>query len=493
MAPDDHNDTSGLLGKSIRGVIWSLADKGGSGLISVVVHILLARLLVPEYFGIIAMARVGVEFIGLFKDLGFAQAIIQRDEIDDEHLDTGLWTLFGIGMVLAVIGFACAPLIAMAFEEPELETVFKVLVLQLPIAGTSAIPIALLKRRMRFKVLSVRSLFAVTTGGLVAVVMAFLGFGVWALVAKSLVDACVGAIVLWAAIDWRPAIGYSKRHFKDLFSFGANITASNFVNFFTRQADDIIIGYFLGSRALGFYSVAYEILLALTDLLARTMTGVAFPAFSRLQHETARLKEAFVMSVYGASLLSFPVFFLFAAVAPEFFEVVYGEKWLDSAPIAQILAFVGVLHTAALFNPPILKAKGKPNWEFLLSTVNAIGNVCGFLIGAQFGVEGVALAFVLWGYFFTPIELYFVHKLVAFEVGDYLKKVGRSFFASLSIAGLVWLLGRATDPWLPVWLKLALMIAAGFAGHYLFVRFIAGYSFTRLKSRLRKELSALDD
>jgi PST family polysaccharide transporter len=220
---------------------------------------------------------------------------------------------------------------------------------------------------------------------------------------------------------------------------------------------------------------------------------VALPAFSRLQHETERLKQAFVMSVYGASLLSFPVFFLFAAVAPEFFEVVYGAKWLDSAPVAQVLAFIGVLHTAALFNPPIIKAKGKANWEFRLSFINAIGNVGGFLIGAQFGIEGVALAFVLWGYVFTPVELYFVHKLVGYDVPGYIKKVSRSFVAGLSIAAVVWLFGQMTSDLLPAWARLAIMIPMGFAGHYLFVRYIAGLSVTDLKSRLRKELSALDD
>ncbi|MFW5966076.1 MAG: lipopolysaccharide biosynthesis protein [Persicimonas sp.] len=492
MSEDNSQQTSSLLGESIRGVIWSLADRGGSGAISVLVHIVLARLLVPEYFGVIAMARVGVELIGLFNDLGFAQAIIQRDELEDEHLDSALWSLMGIGLILSAVGYVASPLVALFFDEPQLEDVFKVLVLQIPIMSASAVPVAILKRRMRFKVLSVRSLFAVTVAGGIAIGLAFLGWGVWALVAKSLIDVCVGAVVLWAAVEWRPRVAFSKAHFRDLFSFGANITGAKFVNFFTRQADDLIIGYFLGSTALGFYSVAYEILQGLTSLLARTMTSVALPAFSRLQHEADQLRKAFVTSVSGASLLSFPVFLLFAAVAPEFFEVIYGDKWIDSAPIAQILAFVGVLHTAALFNPPIIKARGRADWAFLLSLVNAVGNVAGFFIGVTFGVEGVAIAFVAWGYLFTPFELVCVHRLIDFRVGEYLTNVGRSFVSALGIAAAVRGLGWLLAPHLPTWVSLGIMVGVGLLGHYLFVRFIVGLSITDLTARLREELGNLE-
>ena len=484
----DRESKGTLFSDSIYGVVWSAVQKGGASIISVIVHIVLARLLLPKHFGLVAMANVAVAFIGLVKDQGFGPAIIQRDNLESRHLDAALWTVLGVGLLLAAAGFAAAPWVALFFDAPKLEPVLRVLLLSIPLASVSSIPEAILRREMEFKSLSVRTLLANLVGGTVAVIMAFIGWGVWALVALSLTKTVVGTVVLWVATGWWPKLTYSIDHLKDLFSFGVNITGQKILNFFNRQADDIIIGYFLGASALGFYSVAYEILKGMTDIVARTMTNVALPAFSRLQNDLPRLRKAFLTAVRTTALISFPAFVLYGVVAHDLFLVIYEPKWLPSVPTSQVLACIGILHSVVLFNPPILKSLGKPHWELSLSVLNVVGNLTGFLIGVQFGFFWVAVAYVTRGYLFAPIELHLVHRLIDFDVGEYLRGLFFPALGSILLAASV-LGAQALLPADSIGeIRLAIGILVGLATYSAYTYFALPDQTRRVVGMIRKEV-----
>jgi PST family polysaccharide transporter len=496
QSPDDNSDGAddeqGLFSKSLYGLMWSALDNIGSSGISVVVHIVLARLLAPQAFGLIALGRVAVSFIGLLKDQGFGVALIQRDELEEMHLHVAFWTLLGVGFVLSGLGFVAAPYIAMIFDEPKLGPVLQIMILNVPIASVEAVPKAILKRNLEFKTISIRTMLATIVGGLSAIALAFAGWGVWALVAQSVVSTLTGAVVLWTAVDWLPGFKYSIEHLKHLFSFGVNITGQKIMNFVNRQADDIIIGYFLGTTALGYYSVAYEILNGMTDLLSRTMTDVALPAFSRLQNEIPKLRRAWLGGIQMTGLISFPIFLLYIGVAPELFDVVYGPKWAPAVPASRVLSCIGILHAVALFNPPVLKALGKPEWEFRLSVLNVFGNVIGFTIAAQFGIVWVALAYVVRGYLFTPVELYFVRELIDYDVPDYLKTLAFPLFGGGVMLAAVMALRWYIGDWVPNIALLAISIVTGLS-------LFAGYAFAFLPDsasqviqRIREELDFVD-
>jgi len=499
MASEDENrpedgggdsDDDGLVAESLRGVLWAAFDNVGSSAIGVTVHIVLARLLVPEHFGLVALATVAVSFIGLLKDQGFATALIQRDELEDAHLHAAFWTLLAVGFVLCAIGVAVAPGLAWIFDEPRLSPVLRVMLIHIPLASVESVPVAVLKRNLRFKTLSLRTMVAQTSTGVIAIALAFLGWGVWALVAKSVLNTIIGSIVLWAAVDWRPRIRYSVDHARQLFSFGMNVTGSKVVNFANRQADDVIIGYFLGTTALGYYSVAYEILKGMTKLLSRTMTTVALPAFSRLQDDIPRLRKAWLAGLRLTGLSAFPIYILYIAVAPEFFAVVYGPKWSDAVPASRILSFIGVLHSVALFNPPVLKALGKPEWDFKLTSLNAVGNTIGFLIAAQFNFVWVAAAYVIRGYCFTPIEVYFVQTLLEFEWSELFRALGFPLIGCgmmvAAVFGLRYLLFDLVSA--PVLLGVSIVFGLGLFAAYAFL-FLPD-DIWRLIGRIREEIES---
>jgi PST family polysaccharide transporter len=489
--PEDTDD--GLLGESLTGVFWTAVENGGKEVISSVFHIVLAQLLLPKHFGLIAMAFIAMSFINRLQDQGFASAIIQRDQLEREHLDTGFWTVLGLGFALSIVGWFVAPLLAWFFGEPQLTDVFRVMVLAVPLSSANNIPDALLRRQMRFKVLSARSLFAQLVAGIVAIGLALDGWGVWALVSKTIIHAVVAALVLWPAADWWPRFWVSKRHLDDLFSFGINITGSKIMNFANRQADDLVIGYFLGSAALGYYSVAYELIRGLEKLLSGTMTSVAFPAFSRLQFEPERLGAAFIGGIRATALFAFPIFMLLMALAPELIPFIFGEQWQPSAPIARVLCFIGMFHSVALFNSPVLNGAGKPDWDFKMTIGHSLGNVIGFLIAVQFGALAVAAAFVIRGYLLIPIEIYLVSLVAVFPARDYLKAVGFPLVGcGLMVAGVLGL-KPFISPLLSTWAALGVYIPAGLGIYIGYAWLFLPDALTDLIEMIRDELDDDDE
>lgn len=426
-----------LRQSAATGVFWSAVQTWGSQLISLVVFVVLARLLAPVDFGLVALATVYLAFVQIFLDQGFADAIVQREKLEKAHLDTAFWATIGIALVLLAIAFATAGLIAGLFSEDELAPVIRWLSLTFVVGALASVQQAILRRALLFKRLAVRSLIATVCGGIAGLTLAASGFGVWSLVGQQLVGGFAGVVVLWAASPWRPGRALSRRHFRELWSFGINIVGMNFLNFFNRRSDDLLIGYFLGPVALGFYTVGYRMLRIVTKVVANTMTQVAFPTFSRLQTQPDRMRRAFYSATQLTSLIAFPAFIALAVLAPEFVETVYGEQWAPSATIMQILAFIGILHASYYFNRSVILGAGRPTWALALATITAVANVVAFSIAVHWGIVAVAIAYVARAYLFSPLPLIVVHRIIGLDVRAYLGQFAVPLAGSLVMAAVM--------------------------------------------------------
>jgi O-antigen/teichoic acid export membrane protein len=421
-----------LRQKAVKGVVWSAIQSWGRQAISFIVFALLARLLAPEVFGLVALAGVFLAFTQVFLDQGFADAIVQREHLDPEHLDTAFWTNLGIGLLLTLLGIAVAGLVADLFNQPQLTPIIRWLSLSFLLRALSAVQEAIFRRNLAFKPLAVRTLIAGAVGGLVGVTMAFMGFGVWSLVGQQLVDSLVQVIVLWLASDWRPRINFSAKHFKDLFSFGINVVGINILNFLNTRSDDLLIGYFLGPVALGYYSIAYRLLQIVTQLLIGVINGLAMPVFSRLQGEPEQLRKAFYSAIQLSSLVAFPAFLGLSVLAPELLVVLFGKQWAPSIPVMQILSLVGLLYAGFYFNGPVIMAVGKPTWNLGLTLLQAVCNVVAFAIAVRWGIVAVAAAYAIRSYLMAPITIWVVHHLVRIEIATYLRQ-----YAAPLVGGLI--------------------------------------------------------
>lgn len=411
-----------LKQKAFTGLVWSIIQSSGSQAFSLIIFLLLARLLTPETFGLIALANVFLAFMQIFLEQGFAKALIQREDIEPEHLDSAFWSQVGCGVLLTVITFFTAGLVAEFFDQPKLIPILHWLSWLFVISSLSQVHNALLSREFAFKIIALRSLLGTVISGTVGISMAFAGYGVWSLVALNLVSELVSMLVMWRAIDWRPKWRFSPRHFQDLFSFGMYLLAFKFVKFFDKRSDNLLIGYFLGEVALGYYAIAYRILEVMTQLLVNTINKVALPTFSRLQAEPERFRQLFYRTTQFASLIAFPTYFGVSVFAPELIVSLFGEQWIPATEAMQILALEGIVLSVSLFHKSVFISMGKPSWVVRISIVNATANLIACLIAVKSGIIAVAIAYIISSYLIFPISQWAVNKLIGIPLKTFLRQ-----------------------------------------------------------------------
>ncbi len=468
-----------LREKAAKGIVWSVVQKWGREAIGLLSFVALVRLLGPEAFGLVALASTFIAFVEVFVNQGFSAAIVQRADLERQHLDTAFWISILAGILLTVGGIAVSGLVAAFFEEPRLAPVLRWLSISFIVSALSSTQRAILQRELAFKSLAARSITATMAGGIVGVSLAFAGFGVWSLVAQNLAIGLAGVIVLWRASDWRPGFDLSMKHYKELFTFGVYVVGNNMLKVLVRRSDDLLIGYFLGPTLLGYYTIGYRLLLVIIRVATNIINSVAFPTFSRLQYKPERLRRAFYEVTQYASLLAFPVFIGLAILAPEVVPALFGEKWAPSIPVMQVLALIGILQSVLVFNGSLMRAVGKPSWQFGIMLLNAVCTVIGFWLAVRWGIVAVAASFVIVGYLLAPVSYMAVRRLIQIDFRTYLRQFAAPLSASLIMAiVIVGLKNVFQHQGLNLYLQLSAYLMAG-GLTYLLVMGLAARSLSR--------------
>lgn len=426
-----------LRDKAIWGLFWSSVEKWGSKVFTFGVFLVLARLLDPAAFGLLALAMVYIDLAQVFVDQGFGRALMQRAELEEDHKHTAFWTSLGISLLLTTISMALAGPIAGLFDHAELAPIIRALSLTFVLGGLRSVQLALFRRELSFKLISIRSLIARAIAAGVGVTMAFMGYGVWALVGQELTAQVVDVVVLWLASSYRPRMRVSRRHFRDLFGFGVHIMGTDLLDFVNRRSDDFLIGLFLGPKALGYYVIAYRVLLVLTQLLASVSANVSLSVFSQLQKEPERLWRAFTTSIRYSALIAFPAFIGVSAAAPEIVPVVFGSTWEPSIAPMRALAPVGALHAILYFVATMILALGRPGLRFMLVALGATLNIGAFFVAARHGIFYVALAYLISSYLLAPLQLSALKRLLPFRWRDLGAQLSVPFIGSAVMAATI--------------------------------------------------------
>ena len=479
-----------LRDQTIRGVFWSAIQNWGSALLGTAVFIVLSRMLGADAIGLLALANIVVVFIDIFLRQGFGQALVQRSELEPGHLDTAFWINVVTGVVLMLAVMTGAGWMAALYGEPRLGPVLQWLSLGLLIGALNNTPQAILQRNMAFKSLAIRSLVGVAGGGAVGISMALMGYGIWSLVGQHLTAAAIGTVVLWTASGFRPGFKVSVRHFRDLFAFGVHIIVAEMLAFLSRRSAGLLIGYFLGTETLGYYNVAQRLLRVMTKVLTQTVSSVAFATFSRLQHATDQMRQAFYTATQMTSAIAFPAFLGMAVLAPELIRGLFGEKWDASIPVLRILAFVGLLNSVGAFNGVVMLACGKPNWRLAIMFVNTAVNVTALLLVVQWGILAVAAAFVVRRYLLFPIEVWALRRLIGIEPITYLRRFAPPLAGSVAMALAVGATVHFLDGVTSVRATLATAIIIGIGVYVLAIHLIAGNMARQLRELARSAVMA---
>jgi O-antigen/teichoic acid export membrane protein len=379
---------------------------------------LLARLLTPTDFGLVGMVAVVSRFIDIFSDVGLGTATIQRENLTNKQLNAVFWINAGISLSFAVLVVALSPAVAWFYAEPRLTQITMVLAAGVFISGVSIQHRSLLRRRMRFGAISIVELIAFALANLAAVGLAIWGAAYWALVTRTVVEALAIGIGLWIASGWRPGWPRMAEGVRELVTFGANLTGFNLINFFSRNADDLLIGRFFGAATLGVYQKAYDLMMISLKQINRPVGTVAVSALSRLTGEPELYRRAYLRMVDKVMLLTTPGAVLMLAVPDWFVRVLLGRQWLEAVPLVAIFGVTAMLQPLSNTVGWLFTTQGRTPGLLRLGVLTAIFNLALFALGAAWGVLGITIAYSAGQVVRTPLALALVAQQGAVRQRD---------------------------------------------------------------------------
>ena len=362
-------------------IFWSYALAAGRLGTTTIVTLLLAKLLGPHAFGVVAQALVFVMFAQMLLQQTLLTTIIQREDLDGEHLDAGFWVVLGGSFVLAALSALAAPLWAAFNDLPELTWVCVALTPMIVLQGLTVVPEAVLRRQLTFRSLALRTLLAAIAGGVVGIGCAVLGLQAWALVAQQLVTGAIGAVVLWAVTDWRPRMRVPTRAVKDLWSFSARSAVGGIGVFLALRLDVLVLGKYFGPVAVGLYRIAGRLPDMIVEVTVRSLQQVSLPELARLQREKDALADRLGKMLHAGAVVGLPALGILAADARPLVALL-GPEWAAAGLAMQLLCVVGAINVYGLMLGPTLQAVDRPGLNSAFAWIQLVlGLVTFYLVG----------------------------------------------------------------------------------------------------------------
>jgi len=429
--------TTDLKSRSVKGGFSTMGAQAISFLMSTGQTAIMARLLTPEDYGLVAMTAVVTGLITTLGNLNLSVAVIQKDEIKQSEVSSAFWlnllVLLGIALLIAIL----SPLLAYIYNEPRVINISLVSAVGIFIGSLSIQHDALLKRQMQFLVTAriqfISSLTSLSTG----ILLAYLGFGYWALVISGVVYPLIFSISVWIVCDWRPNLKFNLSDSLPFLKFGAQVSGFDFFNYFARNMDNFFIGKYVGSAGLGIYSKAYSLLALPITQLRGPLNSVALPALSSLQNNEQKYMDFYRQYLFLLAFISMPVVIYMAVFSEELILIVLGDQWTRAGLIFKILAISAFIHPVLGTTGLILITTGAVQKHFRIGAINAVAMVLGFGIGVNWGIEGVAISQVIVIYLSVLPILYYSFNHTSFSISLFFKELAFPIFFSLISGGVM--------------------------------------------------------
>lgn len=379
----------------VSGFFWRLGEGITAQLVSLLVSIVLARLLSPEDFGAVAMVMVFITIANVFVSSGFGNALIQKKDADNLDFSSVLYINIALSFVVYAVLFFCAPLVAGFYEMPVLSPVLRVLGIRIPIAAVNSIQHAYVSRNMLFKRFFWSTLIGTVISGVVGVIMAYKGFGIWALVAQYLTNTLMDTIVLWITVKWRPVLSCSWSRSKPLIKFGWKLLVSGLLDTGYTQLRSLLIGKMYTSEDLAYYKQGETYPQVLSSGINASLGSVLFPAMSQLQNDKAKIKELTRRSIQTCSYVIWPLMIGIGVAAEPLVRLLFTEKWLPCVPFLRIFCFTYGLWPIHTANLQAINALGRSDIFLKLEIVKKIMGLIILGITIPFGPLAIALGLIV--------------------------------------------------------------------------------------------------
>ncbi|WP_337059254.1 lipopolysaccharide biosynthesis protein [Kineococcus sp. G2] len=404
--------TSSLRARAASGVLWSAAQMWFVRATTTGAFIVISRQLTPTEFGLVALAMSVIAVLQLLSDSGMATYLIRVPDIRERHRSTAFWTSLLLACVLAGALAALAGPVSALFGEPGLAPVLRWLSLGLVLTGLGSVPTALMRRDMRFKSLAVRGTVATVIGSVVAITLALLGAGVWALVAQNLVRGVVNVAITWSVVRWWPRFLLDRGEARTMLAFGGKLLSVDLLGQARARGEEFAIAAIASATTLGFWSLANRLVRIIRETGSSVVSTVATPAFAQLQGDRPRLFRAYGTAMSTAGLVMFPALLFLAVTSPDLVPLLLGEQWAVTAQVAQLVALSGVLGVFSQFDRAVFVAVGKLRPEIVMVSVIVAVHLAVVVVLLPHGLLWVAVGQLVRQVLVVPVRQVVLHRSV---------------------------------------------------------------------------------
>lgn len=405
---------NGLAHRASHAAWWSALEITSRYGVQFVVMIVLARLLTPADFGLIAMLLVFINIGTILAEAGFGTALVQRQDVTGDDATTVFWFSNATGLAAAIVLWLCADPIAWLYDQPRLIDLTHALAWVLPLAAWGAVPDALLTRRLDFRARTGAQAIASVASGALAIATALHGLGVWSLVAQALAAAGLRSAFVWMLSGWRPCGRFRLASFRSMFGFGGFMLLSGLLNTLSTRVQALVIGYRFDAATLGYYTLAQNASGAPTNLIGAVLGRVGLPVFSALADDKARLREALQRSLRVAMFVFVPCMVGLAIAAHPVIDMVYGPRWLAASPMLTLLALAGAVWPLHVLNLSALTAQGRSDRFFRLDLIKNLTVVVMTFVAARWGAVAVAAAALVSSLCGVGINTWYTRKMLGY-------------------------------------------------------------------------------
>jgi PST family polysaccharide transporter len=458
------------LDSKIRtGVAWTGLTQVAGQMAYLVISVVLTRLLSPQDFGLVAMVLVFTGFATVFTDLGFGASLVQKFDLNQHHKNAVFWISVAAGALVTLVVAAAAPYIASFYNVPALQPLTVAISLIFFINAFATVKVALLQKAMDFRKLAAAQLSGTVLSGIVAIYLAFRGFGVWSIVVMYVANAIVYVATLWIITPWRPDFSMRWGALKDLSKFSRNLLGFSAFNYWTRNGDNLLVGRYAGSAALGIYARSYTILLLPVAQVSGVIANVMFPALSAIQKDVERVRDVYLKSISVISLVTFPLTLGLLVVSRSFILALFGDKWAGMIPILQVFCLLGALQSIGTTVGWIYQSQGRTDLMFRVGLISGSVFIVSFIAGLRWGAIGVAVAYTLANLLVWYPTWAIPARLIDLDFLMMLRSLAPTFCWAAAMAFCVWLLGLLLPSAWSYAIHLALQVALGVFVYWVLV------------------------
>lgn len=458
--------SNSLKKRTVNGILWSSIERFSQQGIQLIISIILARLLLPEQFGLIGMLVIFIAISQAFLVSGFGQALIQKKNPTQTDFSTVFYFNIVAGVILYSILYITAPYIAKFYNEPQLILLTRFIALSIIINSFGLIQNTILTKKIDFKTLTKVSIISTVLSGAISIYMAVKGFGVWSLAFQSVGGTFFRTLSIWLFSRWRPTLEFSIKSFKTLFSFGSKLLASSLLDVTFRNIYLLVIGKAFTATDLGFYARAKRAQELPVRNINSIVQRVTFPAFSTIQDEDVRLKKGYKKAIQTLVFINFPLMLGLIVIAKPLIIVLITEKWLPAIPYFQLLCITGLLYPIQSLNLNIIKVKGRSDLFLKLEIIKKIIVIAAIAITLRFGILALIIGQIITSFIAYYLNSYYSGHFINYGLKQQIIDILPYFGIASLMAGITWSVGLIFNT--PYFVRLIVQVIIGIASYILF-------------------------